>query len=517
MTLKKTYCLILILALISVELLSQQSAPPALLKDSIFKIRLPNVINSYQPAIVPVLSLDGNILYFDRPEHPKNIGGIRDKDDIWYSIRNSDGSWSDPQNIGTPINTDSSDALFTITPDGRYALLYGIYTNDERQKQSGFSIAEIDGRIIKKPKALNITNYYNRSRNFYASLSYDRKVLLMALNREDSQGDLDLYISFRDDKTNTWSEPRNLGIPINTSGAEGSPFLAYDMRTLFFTSENHNSLGERDLFVTRRVGDSWNIWTEPMNLGKPINSVFDENGIWLTPLGDSAYIVSNDSITLRKGLYLVKIPSELRPNPYVILTGSIYALNSETPKLLSGTARFIVTYSNFDKIDTFYSCTNSTYSIVLPDNAISKLRVEAQGCEAFEFEIETDILDKSRYLTRDIVLKKKVDGKQLITTIYFDYNKDTNKEEFKLKLVDLLNIKDRRGKLLFVGHTDEVGTADYNQKLSQKRAVNAARYAEKLGIDNGNVVIEAKGKTQPVSVEPALNRRVEIYFVPENE
>lgn len=516
MTIKKIYYLLLVLTA-SAELFSQISAPPSNNKDSLFKIRLPQTINAYQPTIVPVLSVDGKILYFDRPEHPENIGGVYDKDDIWLSIKKEDGSWSEPFNIGTPVNTDSSDVLFSITPDSKFALLYGIYTQDPKLKLPGFSLAEIDGKYIKEVKPLNIKNYYNKSHNFYACLSYDRKVLILALNREDSHGNLDLYISFRDDMTDIWSEPQNLGTTINTAGDEGSPFLSYDMRTLFFTSDKHNSLGERDLFVTRRVGDSWKIWTEPINLGNIINTKFDESGIWVTPLGDSAYIVSNDSLNFRKGLYLVNIPTEYRPFPYVILTGKIFSINSQTPQLFNSSAKFIVTYDNYQKVDTFFSNSQSTYNIILPDNTNCNITVEAEGYKDYSFKIETDILDKPRYLTKDIVLQKEKQEKKLITTIYFDFNKDTVPEEYKLKLKDLLKIKDNKGKFLFIGHSDEVGSDEYNNKLSQKRAKNTARIAEKLGINNGSVVIEAKGKTQPVSNEQALNRRVEIYFIPELE
>lgn len=516
MIFKKIYYFLLFL-MVSAELFSQISAPATNNKDSLFKIRLPQNINAYQPAIVPVLSIDGKMLYFDRTEHPENIGGLNDKDDIWLSIKNDDGSWCEPFNIGAPINTDSSDVLFTITPDSKFALLYGIYTQDAKLKLPGFSLAEIDGKYIKNIKPLNITNYYNKSKNFYANLSYDRKVLILALNRSDSRGNLDLYVSFRDDKTDIWSEPQNLGTTINTSGDEGSPFLSYDMRTLFFTSDKHNSLGERDLYVTRRVGDSWNIWTQPINLGNPINTRFDENGIWVTPLGDSAYIVSNDSLNFRKGLYLVNIPAQYRPLPYAILSGKIYSINSQTPQLFNSSAKFIVTYENSEKVDTFFSNSNSSYSFILPDNTNCNIKVEADGYKDYSFTIETEILDKPRYLTKDIVLQKEKPEKKLITTIYFDFNKDTVPEEYKLKLKDLLKVKDNKGKFLFIGHSDEIGSEEYNNKLSQKRAKNTARIAEKLGINDDNVVVEAKGKSQPVSNEQALNRRVEIYFIPELE
>ncbi|MBI3258532.1 MAG: OmpA family protein [Ignavibacteriae bacterium] len=108
------------------------------------KVRLPGVINSYRPTIQPLLTPDGKRLYFDRKYHPLNMGMNKDCDDIWYSDRNSDGSWNTPVNVGPPLNTSDCDVLFSISPDGKTALVGGEYENGI--KHPGFSITKWDGR-----------------------------------------------------------------------------------------------------------------------------------------------------------------------------------------------------------------------------------------------------------------------------------------------------------------------------------------------------------------------------------
>ncbi|HRK59995.1 MAG TPA: hypothetical protein PLI74_10160, partial [Candidatus Kapabacteria bacterium] len=96
--------------------------------NSLCKIRLPEIINAHRPTILPVLSPDGKRLYFDRKQYINNIGNYQDPDDIWYSDRKN-GYWTEPQNAEIPINSRGSDVLFSITPDGRRALVYGAYPN----------------------------------------------------------------------------------------------------------------------------------------------------------------------------------------------------------------------------------------------------------------------------------------------------------------------------------------------------------------------------------------------------
>ncbi|MEN3026656.1 MAG: OmpA family protein [Chlorobiota bacterium] len=278
------------------------------------KVRLPEQFNTHQPTILPLLSPDGKRLYVDRKHHPRNTGGMRDPDEIWYAERLSDGSWSELRNVGPPLNTPGSDVLCAFSPDGREALVFGIYRPDG-SKQSGFSVSRWTDSGWGFPQPLRIRNFYNLSQHYYATWSPDRRVLILSLQRLDSYGGLDLYVSRYDSLSGEWTEPENMGPVLNTSGMEGSPFLAPDGRTLYFFSTGHRGSGGMDLFMSRRLDESWKQWSTPVNLGPEVNTPADEASISLTSRGDTAYIVSADPQTRQPGIYAVCLAESLRPLP----------------------------------------------------------------------------------------------------------------------------------------------------------------------------------------------------------
>jgi len=289
------------------------------------KVRLPEHFNEHQPTILPLLSPDGKRLYVDRKHHPNNTGKTRDPDEIWYAERLPDGSWSELRNLGPPLNTPGSDVLCALSPDGTEALVFGIYRPDG-SKQPGFSITRWADSSWSFPEPLRIRNFYNLSQHYYATWSPDRRVLILSLQRLDSYGSLDLYVSFYDSLSGQWTEPENMGSTLNTAGTEGSPFLAPDGRTLYFFSTGHKGFGGMDLFVSRRLDDTWKRWSPPMNLGADINTSGDEASISLTPQGDTAYIVSTDPLTLRPGIYVVCLADSLRPFPTTEAASSVRTL-----------------------------------------------------------------------------------------------------------------------------------------------------------------------------------------------
>lgn len=298
--------------------LSSQSMPASSkvaddIPDIQCKVRLPNSINSYRPTIQPVLTPDGSRLYFDRKFHPNNTASVRDCDDIWYANRLPNGSWSEPINIGQPLNTRGCDVLFSISPDGNSALVGGVYPETQGgEKMSGFSITTWDGTSWSTPVPIQIPGFYNNSGFFYASLSSDAKVLLFGISQKDCLGELDLYISLKD-KSGSWSEPHTLGPTVNSPYMEVSPFLALDGKTLYFASSRPGGFGKSDIYVTKRLDDTWTRWSQPKNLGLTINTFADELSITINAAGDTACIVSADSMNQLEGIYFVCLPKDVRP------------------------------------------------------------------------------------------------------------------------------------------------------------------------------------------------------------
>ena len=198
------------------------------------KERLPENINNYSPIIVPVISLDNEYLYFDRKEYPLNTGGYKDVDDIWFSKQIGNKLWSNPKKLNEPINSKSSNVLFSLSPDGKKALLYTDYYI-KTHKLSGFVIADRINNEFTNLKPMKIKHYYNDSKNFYGFLSADNKILLLSIKSKDCYGKEDLYVSFFDDKSQIWTEPLNLGEIINSISLQ---IEKTDMEIMIYICQN---------------------------------------------------------------------------------------------------------------------------------------------------------------------------------------------------------------------------------------------------------------------------------------
>lgn len=272
------------------------------------KERLPDIVNSYTRTLLPVLHPSGSRLYFVRKEHPNNVGGINDPDDIWYSDRVNGNFWTAPINAGPTINTPYSNALFSITADGNSAFVASVSFDGNLT----FHMAKLNGNAWTIGKQFSISDFTMNSAQYFATMNADQNVLILAMNHDGSLGDLDLYVSLKNNQ-NIWSKPLWMGHTINSGSREGSPFLAQDNKTLYFYSNGFGGYGGSDLFMTRRLDDSWTHWTKPINLGPFINTVGNERSITLTARGDTACIISTDAENDQEGMYFVCLQPEIRP------------------------------------------------------------------------------------------------------------------------------------------------------------------------------------------------------------
>lgn len=282
---------------------------PALPKVS-RKWRIPGEINAHQPVVAPILSPDGSILYFSRKYYPGNVGGSSDPDDIWFARRTSDSTWGIPQRLDA-LNTPNSDVLFGFAADGKTALVQRGSGNGETEQ---FLLArQIADSWTFTP--ITIEGYTNRSTYYYAYMTPDMRTILLAIEGPDSFGGLDLYVSHRIGETLRWSTPKNLGATVNTVGMESSPFLARDGRTLYYATTGFGSTGKYDIYMTRRLDDSWTRWSEPVRLPEPINTPEMDLCWWLFPTGDTAVYISTDNGTQRMGIYLAVLERQFQPLP----------------------------------------------------------------------------------------------------------------------------------------------------------------------------------------------------------
>jgi len=255
------------------------------------------LVNTPYKELGPMPTKDNKRLYFSRQGHPENVGGLRDED-IWYSeFDEVTQTWTQAINVGPPLNNKGPNFISGIGSRSDTLLLGNIYGKNGKMK-SGVSISIRVGDLWSFPQPVNVALDYNLSERASYDLTHDRNALIIAQEKADSKGKLDLYVSLRDPNAKypySGTESVNMGPMINTFGNETSPWLSYDGRTLFFSSDGHNGYGKLDIFMSKRLDNTWTNWSKPVNLGPGINSPYDDLSFNFNP--DSRYAYYSRGLT----------------------------------------------------------------------------------------------------------------------------------------------------------------------------------------------------------------------------
>ena len=487
---------------------------------------LDNNVNTEYKELNPLLSPDGKTLYFSRQNHPQNIGGVKDKEDIWYSELDSAGRWQLAQNLGV-LNNEGPNFINTIkavTPDGKSALmvLLGNKYLDNGKMLAGVSISTNVGGTWSKPVALNIINDYNYAEKANYFLADNRKTLLMSVERDDSQGDRDLYVTFMN-ADSTWSEPINLGDVVNSAGEESAPFLASDDKTLYFSSTGFSGYGGNDVYVTRRLDDTWTNWSEPENLGPEINSPLEDLFFNIPAASEFAYYSRGLSET-NADIFRVKLPIVKSPDAYATVKGKVIDKTTGEP-----VAAKIVYERLPDGKDTGISQTDpetGEYEIRLPTGQLYGLRAEAVGkmSESQNLDlrnIKTDqVIDKNFNLQPIGVATIAPNATIVLNNIFFDFDKATLKPESAPELDRLIAMLKEKStmEVEISGHTDNTGPDAYNMSLSERRAKTVVAYIVRGGIPKERLTVQFFGETKPTDTNEtkegrSKNRRVEFLIL----
>lgn len=511
------------------------------------KENLGDSINSSAGELLPLISADGKTLLFCRNGHPGNYGS--NDEDIWSSKWNEKGYWEKAKNMGEPLNNEGNNSVFGFTPDGNSIFVMGEYFPNGIYKGNGISVSGMseDGWYV--PSKLNVDDYYNDSPFANYALSSGQNLIIMALGRAESQGGSDLWVSFRKDEFN-WTKPLNMGAAINTSGYEASPFLAADDKTLYFASDGHKGYGSFDIFVTKRLDDTWTNWSEPKNLGPDVNTKKLDAFYTIPASGDYAYLVSEENSVGSSDIFRIKLPEAAKPEPVILVYGKV-SYSDGTPIFAT------IFYKEEGATKEGIASSNPTtgeYKIVIPIGKKYELTFSGK-----EIESKTEILDVSTYteyteIERNYIVEKKkkevvvennlaentetevletvtstsekeTDTKENIvekeeaSTIYFAYNVSSLSAKAKAVLDKVSTVMKQKAtlKVYLYGHTDSKGENEFNLNLSKERVLSAKKHLENKGVASKNIVIDFFGEKKPAkkndnSNNRALNRRVEINF-----
>lgn len=460
----------------------------------------------------PVVSPDGKTLYFTRNSDPsmKKFGA---SDDIFYSTIDEQGNWTNAVAMPAPINNGAHNSLMSITPDNNSMLLMHQYKPDGSFKGAGFSQSIRQKNGWSTPTDVPMTNFYNNkdAANEFC-LSADRRVMVMSVNRNDTQGQNDLYFSMLQ-SDGTYSEPKNMGLALNAFGQEITPFIAADDKTLYFSSDSHPGYGSSDIFVSKRLDDTWTNWSKPQNLGPAVNTSGWEAYFSLPASGAYAYMIVGADIAR------LKLPKEFKPEPVVIVTGRV--LDSKTKKPLEAD----ITYAAFNENEiagkALSSPVDGSYKIALPAGKQWGFRGEKDSYYAVSENLDLSKLTEYGEVTKDLYLTPIEKGQVVrMNNIFFDFNKSSLKDESFPELKRLIQLMNENKSIVIeiTGHTDNIGEDDYNMKLSQSRSEAVMKYLQANGIASGRVTARGYGETKPLVSNDsddgrAENRRVEFVIV----
>ena len=237
-------------------------------------VEIQQSINSAYEDLKPKLTPSGNRLYFTRIFHPGNTIGVNDPEDIWYAdLDKISGLWSEPVHVGGVLNNAGPNYINNISASGDTIVLGNQYLKKGKMR-AGLSYSVNQNGVWSAPTSIDIANDYNMSQHSSSYVDIKTGVIIRSVQRAESIGERDLFVSFWDGEKAT--EPINMGPVINTQLDESSPFLAADHKTMYFASEGHNGYGGFDIYVTKRLDDTWMNWSTPENLGPAVNGALDD-------------------------------------------------------------------------------------------------------------------------------------------------------------------------------------------------------------------------------------------------
>ena len=335
-------------------------------------------INSPYAELHPLVAHDGQTLYITRKGHPDNIGADK-KDDAWVAYRQNNGDWGPLKPMDAPINNAHHNQVIAVSPDNNTLLLGNRYTSDGRAKGKGVSISyRQDDGSWSVPKDLIIEQFYTYNPIHSIHLAASRRLLLLALERNDTHGHLDLYVSFLLPNGH-FSQPKNLGPTINTRYIDGTPFLAADGKTLYFSSAGHGGYGSTDIFVSKRLDDTWQNWSKPKNLGPVVNSSRWEAHYSISAFGDKAYFVSTQGQGHigAEDVYEIVPPPSARPDPILMVKGKTLDANSKQP--LRAHLVYTDSATQSEQGRALSNSNNGAYQVVLPPEPTYEILAYSEG------------------------------------------------------------------------------------------------------------------------------------------
>lgn len=580
----KVFLTVLLSLAISFSVLSQEISARFEL------VKMDKTVNTFRHEAAPIVSPDGNTLYFFVQDHPDNTYGKDDSQDIWMSRKGEDGTWSPAEHLRSPFNIHRSNQVFTVFEDG------SLFIKGGRSKgEKGFSI--VSGNSLQE---LDVKDFksMNKGRFYGASMSADKKHMIIYFSEKPNAIESDLYASHQQ-PDGSWSRPEKL--KLSAPQDDVGPFIGPDQKTLYYASARQapGRQGGLDIYKTTRLDDTWMNWSTPVNMGKPVNTsaldfyfTMDKDGNIFTSRANKAlegaqldiymlvpktfhinlegFVLNEKTKEPIKTSVVMEIPDR---DQETLSTDAAGKFNSRLPEVssvkVSASAEGFLPKNASVKIPLLYSDTTISVELLLKpvakklilagnvydkktEQPINAARVElalrtdpkinyklAVNGNGFEREVPKlgwymmtasaegylNTIDSIHFnkedlspLSKDLYLQPIEVGVTVrLKNIYFDFDRTTLQSQSFVelnKVVDFLK-QNPTVEIEIAGHTDDKGSDDYNQKLSQGRSQAVVDYLISQGIESFRLMAHGYGESKPIDTNDtedgrANNRRVEF-------
>lgn len=505
----------------------------SLLLDSV-NVRIDNLsqLNSSYQEYATTLTADGKILYFTS-RRPNITGGIDVKDDLPYEdiymSKKQNGIWGSPVNL-TALNTPGHDDVVGISQDGNTLILF-------RNGDLYFSIK--DGDNWTKPEAFPSVINSNEIESS-ATFSPDGQTLYFvrgkSFDKQLSNGDI--YFSKKDEK-GKWTKPVRLPDNVNSPYDEDGLFMMADGKTLYFSSKGHNSMGGYDIFKTEIQKDG--TFSDPVNLGYPINSPNDDIYFVKSPSKLVAYFTSirpdtkgstdiyqvnlygenlfmNTENNLIAAISEPKAELNLEGAVMVVISGKI--VDKKTGKPID--AEIIVVDNKTNKVVYRTKANSKTgkYTITLPSGKNYGVTLNKDGYLFHSENFDLSTTSNYKEITKNIEIQtQQVNTSVILKNVFFEFGSSTIQQYSIPELNNVVQYMKNNPNISveIAGHTDNIGSYEQNMKLSQQRADAVAKYLISKGIDKTRLTTKGYGYTKPLYPNDTPehrqeNRRVEFII-----
>jgi hypothetical protein len=470
-------------------------------------------VNSKADDYWPSLSADEHTLVITRLIRSEDL--MRDVQEDFFISHWENNEWTPMKNMGFPINTGDNEGAQTLSADGRLMIFTACNRADGLGKCDLYWCTR-QGDTWTQPKNMGkpVNSAYRETQ---PSVSPDGRTLYFSSDRPGGKGNHDIWVTHKD-SSDRWTVPVNLGDSINTKGTEMSPFIHPDNRSLYFSSDGFPGMGGFDLFVSRRNPDG--SWGKAKNLGYPINTNKDEIGLIVNARGDKAYFSSNVHADQGRDIFTFDMPVADRPMMTTYMKGKV--MDAVDSRLLR--ARFELT--DLETGRNFYTSYSDSltgeFVVSIPVNHNFMLNVSKKGYLFYSANFTLKgIFEREKPYLMDVPLQPVSIGKSIVlNNVFYETDsyalKKESESELK-KVVEFLRLNPGI-RIEISGYTDNSGGADYNQKLSENRARSVADYIISNHIDPARISSKGYGESNPVATNEtqegkAQNRRTGLKII----